>query len=131
MGNNNFLITYFINQQELFSRKVDLSALPNVPWQVRQRQLWIIIWYEPNYRYTGFRFPDNYFRSLDGIFNGTLSYRNDSLIRHHFYSENWRYVESSNVQVENAEWENYKKVAVTKKKYVLCFILTNIEFVVL
>ena len=63
-------------------------------------------------------YPDEYFRSLNGIFNGTISYRNDSFIPHQFYSDDWQYVESKDIQTENATWRKYKEAAVSKQKYV-------------
>ena len=104
-----------------------ISSLPQVPWHVRKKQLWLALWYEPNPELTQdsleippFKFhkkyPDEFFRSLNGIFNGTLSYRSDSFIQHPFYSGGLKYLESESLTIDASAWNEYKVTAVSKNK---------------
>ena len=117
-------------QQSFISRNAESSSFPKVPWQVRERQLWLVLWYEPNTKFSESYFelgelrlrkthPDNFFESLNDVFNGTISYRNDSFISHNIYSSNLRYVESNKRQIENHEWKKYKENATSKERYVI------------
>ena len=59
---------------------------------------------------------DDYVASFDGIFNGTLSYRNDSFITHNFYGEGCNFKKVSNPQFEDSEWEKTKNSAMSKPR---------------
>ena len=104
-----------------------LSSLPQVPWHVRKKQIWLALWYEPNPKLTTDyleisalkffkKYPDEFFQSLNGIFNGTLSYRSDSFIAHPFYNGGLKYIESEFLTIDDGAWKDYKKNAVSKNK---------------
>ena len=84
------------------------------------KQLWIPVWYESNliiekdYGYT-----DEYFRSLNGLFNATISYRSDSWIKNRFYSGEVYYRKSSRVIIKDDDWEKLKHTAIQKSRYVI------------
>ena len=62
------------------------------------------------------KITDDYVASFDGIFNGTLSYRNDSFITHNFYGQSCNYKKVSNTQIEGSEWEKTKDSAMSKSR---------------
>ena len=62
------------------------------------------------------KITDEYVASFDGIFNGTLSYRNDSFIAHNFYGEGCNFKKVSNAQIEDSEWEEIKDSAMSKSR---------------
>ena len=104
-----------------------ISSLPQVPWHVRKKQLWLALWYEPNPKLTQDyleistlkfykKYPDEFFRSLNGVFNGTCSYRSDSFITHPFYSGGLKYLESESPTIDDSAWKEYKLAVVSKNK---------------
>ena len=104
-----------------------MSSLPKVPWHVRKNQLWLALWYEPNPKFTKDyleistlkfhkKYPNEFFQSLNGIFNGTLSYRSDSFIPHPFYNGGLKYIESEFFTIGDSSWKEYKENAVSKNK---------------
>ena len=103
-----------------------MSGLPHLPSEIRTRQLWLVLWYEPNTKLTNAyyemggidllrKYPDNFFRSLNGVFNGTLSYRKDSFIPHRVYTH-WSYRASRDIQIDEQTWSKYQKTASAKRK---------------
>ena len=132
-----------INQkiiQHFFSRNVDVDSLPKVPWHVRNHQLWLLLWYEPNAKlrenYIELshlqlfrRYPNNFFKSLNGIFNGTISYRSDSFINTNFYSGGLQYVQSEQETSRNIgmdkiqKWFHFKEEV---SKYFNNFIIASV-----
>jgi hypothetical protein len=79
--------------------KARSSVFPKVLWNTRIKQLWIAVWYEPNqilgkYHY----YTKEYLNSLDNIFNGTITYRDDSIIKAGVYSGGCHYKKNSKIQ---------------------------------
>ena len=99
--------------------EVASDAFPQLPYNIRRKQLWLLVWYEPNALLSKyFGITDEYVASFDGIFNGTLSYRNDSFIPQNFYGGNCRYEKTNNNQMKQSDWERVEHSAISKPRYV-------------
>lgn len=63
---------------------------------------------------------EEYVSSFDGIFNGTLSYRKDSFIKHNHYGKasksECNVKKSAHIQFENDKWEDVKESAISKPR---------------
>ena len=75
-----------------------------------------------------FNYTDEYYRSLNDIFNGTISYRGDSFIRNNLYGLERRdgymcylkeiqQIYTHNAQIGDDEWGHYENSAVAKPRY--------------
>ena len=75
-----------------------------------------------------FNYTDEYYRSLNGIFNGTISYRGDSFIQNNLYALERRdcymcylkeieQINTLNAQIGDGEWRNYENSAAAKPRY--------------
>ena len=98
------------------------------------KQLWIPVWYESNliiekdYDYTS-----EYFKSLNGLFNATISYRSDSWIKNRFYStprqttfmqqsaKEVYYKKTSRIIINDEDWRKFKNAALQKDRYVILY----------
>lgn len=113
----NLVTTLYL--QEYISQKARRSVFPNVPWHIRMKQLWIATWYEPNqilqkYHY----YSRDYLRSLDNKFNGTITYRNDSLINSWIYAGGCHYKKNPDFSesVGEDEWQIFSNAAVNRSR---------------
>ena len=63
---------------------------------------------------------EEYVSSFDGIFNGTLSYRKDSFIKHNHYGKasnlECNVKKSADIQFENDKWEDIIESAKSKPR---------------
>ena len=105
--------------QEFISLKARSSIFPDVPWNTRINQLWIAVWFEPNqilgkYHY----YTKDYLKSLDNIFNGTITYREDSIIKARVYSSGCHYKRNSEIQhiTKVDEWQTFLNTARNKSR---------------
>ena len=119
----------FLLIQRQGSQEANLTLFPQVSWQTRMKQLWLVVWWESNImleRY--FSYTDKYYRSLNGLFNGTISYRGDSFIRNNLYGWERRgelmcylkerqQIYTRNAQQRYDEWNNYENSAAAKPRY--------------
>ena len=80
------------------------------------KQLWLVAWWESNLNFKRY-YSDEYFRSLNGIFNGTLSYRNDSIILNNHYGGGYQWKPIAVSDIKEDEWKAYENRAVDKPKY--------------
>ena len=62
------------------------------------------------------KITDDYVASFDGIFNGTLSYRNDSFIADNFYGQSCNFEKSSNTQSQHPYLEKIRHSAASKPR---------------
>ena len=98
--------------------QISQDAFPQVSSEVRINQLWLLVWYESNkILEVDYHITDEYVKSFNGIFNGTLSYRSDSFIHQNFYAENYQYIHTPEFQINKKYWENYVQSAVSKQRY--------------
>ena len=99
--------------------EVASDAFPQLPYNIRRKQLWLLVWYEPNALLNvDYGITDEYVASFDRIFNGTLSYRNDSFIPQNFYGGDCKYEKTYNNQIQQSDWEGIKHSAISKPRYV-------------
>ena len=106
--------------------EVASDAFPQLPYNIRRKQLWLLVWYEPNALLSVyFGITDEYVASFDGIFNGTLSYRNDSFLPQNFYGNDCKYENTYNNQIKLSKWDRIKDSAISKPRYVS--IIQNIN----
>ena len=88
------------------------------------KQLWLLVWYESNkILESDYYITDEYVKSFNGIFNGTLTYRSDSFIPHNFYGHNCQYSNTPDVQGNKQDWENYEGSAVSKQRYEVIHVM--------
>ena len=100
--------------------EVASDAFPQLPYDIRRKQLWLLVWYESNQLLSvDYGITDEYVASFDKIFNGTLSYRNDSFIPQNFYGGDCKYEKNHKNQIKQSDWERIKHSAITKPRYVL------------
>jgi len=88
------------------------------------KQLWVPVWFESNLilqKYYGYH--HEYFRSLNGIFNTTISYRGDSWINNRFYAANRTnadkeiyYKKTISPVIGDEEWNAYANKVLQKNK---------------
>ena len=96
------------------------DAFPNVTRKIRMKQLWLLVWYESNQILEfDYRITDEYVRLFNGVFNGTLSYRSDSLIPHNFYGKGCHYTKTSTSQINDENWKAYEQSVMSKPRYVI------------
>ena len=67
-----------------------------------------------------FHITEGYIQSFNGIFNGTLTYRSDSLIKHGKYSDDCYQKKVSYPRFNDEDWDRYKDLALSKPRYELC-----------
>ena len=104
--------------------EVAKDAFPQLAPEIRRNQLWLLVWYESNKmleRY--FHITEDYIQAFNGIFNGTLTYRNDSLIKHGKYSDDCYHLRVTSPQFNDEEWGRYKDIALSKPRYELCYTI--------
>ena len=93
------------------------NAFPRLPSEIRGRQLWLLVWYESNVQLKVYEhITDEYVASFDGIFNGTLSYRNDSFIANNFYGNSCNLEKSADNRFDEMEWRNINSSAISKPR---------------
>ena len=63
-----------------------------------------------------YHITDKYVESFDGIFNGTLSYRDDSFIKDDFYSQSCNFKTISNTQSQRLYLEKIRNLAASKPR---------------
>ena len=63
-----------------------------------------------------YRITDEYVASFDGLFNGTLSYRDDSFIKDNFYSQSCNFKTISNTQTQSPYLEKIRNSAASKPR---------------
>ena len=88
------------------------------------KQLWVPVWYESNLILEkDYDYHQEYFRSLNGIFNTTISYRGDSWIENRFYAADRTnsdkeiyYKKIMSTVISDAEWNAYKQEVSQKNK---------------
>jgi hypothetical protein len=91
---------------------------------VRMNQLWLLVWYESNkILESDYYITDEYVKSFNGIFNGTLTYRSDSFIPHNFYANNCQYSNTPDFQGNKNDWESYELSAVSKQRYGIIHVM--------
>ena len=100
------------------SQEASPYGFPHLQARIRMKQLWLLVWFESNKILEhDYSFTNDYIRSLNGIFNGTLTYRNDSFVKNNFYGNNCRYIKTRNAQVTSKEWKEYSKAVMSKPRY--------------
>ena len=103
--------------KRFFSQEASQYAFPQLPFHTRMKQLWLVVWFESNkileqdYGYT-----DDYFRSLNGKFNGSISYRSDSFVPNHFYAHECQYIQTTNPGVTVEKWREYEQSVLSKRR---------------
>ena len=86
--------------------------------------MWILVWFESNLILEkDYGYSKEYFASLNGLFNATISYRNDSWIKNRFYAANRKqrdleiyYKKSPNVLIADEQWKSYELRVAQKTK---------------
>ena len=109
----------FFSFKEYISLKVRSNVFPEVPWQIRSKQLWIAVWYEPNQTLEKYHYyTKEYLRSLDNVFNRTISYRNDSFVEPLAYNKGCRYKKNLwlDNSVDDVKWTVFSNTAVSKSR---------------
>ena len=99
------------------NNRVYKKDLPQVPLHIRMKQVWILVWFESNqYLQIKHHFNRNFLNSLSGIFNTTITYRNDSWTSNHFYSGGFIFEKNSKSIYPDDEWQNYEEQVFQKNK---------------
>ena len=81
------------------------------------KQLWIVVWFESNQMLEqDYGYTDDYFRSLNRIFNGSVSYRSDSFVPNHFYADECQYIHTNNPQFTTEQWREYEQSVLSKPR---------------
>ena len=96
---------------------------PDITNTLRRNQMWIAVWFESKIAVESHRYT--YFEEghLDGKFNGTISYRSDSLFDAGFYFH-YNFVKSSKVLIEDTRWSSVVSKAKLKDPKV-AWIVSN------
>ena len=83
---------------------------------IRRNQLWLLYWLESNQMLDHYRhFTPEFIRQFNGVFNGTLSYRSDSILKTD-YSSGCNYVRTTDEQNSKLDWKKYQKSAISKPR---------------
>ena len=79
-------------------------------------QLWLLVWFESN-KMLEFKhsITIDYMRSLNGIFNETITYRSDSFVPDTFYGSNCHYI-PTRTQDNLKNWKEYEKAVIAKPR---------------
>ena len=109
----------FIVTQSYFSSSASPAAFPSsVPWDKRSKQLWIAMWYESNWTLERrFSFSHEFFQSLNGKFNTSITYRADSFIKTPTYALGYHYEKKTtnhDSRGNDANWRRFENGAVKK-----------------
>ena len=99
------------------TKRIDKRDLPNVPLGVRMKQRWVLVWFESNQILElDNHFNSNYLSSLSGLFDATISYRNDSWVSNHFYSRGVHFKKSLESVIKEDSWKKYEQKVRQKNK---------------
>ena len=115
----------FANRENPNKLEIAQDAFPQVSAKVRMNQVWLLVWYESTQILeSDYYITDEYVKSFNGIFNGTLTYRNDSFIPHYFYAHNCKYSNTpDDVQGNKNDWETYESSAASKQRYEIFYAM--------
>ena len=81
------------------------------------KQRWILVWFESNQILElDYNFNSKYLNSLSGLFDATITYRNDSWVSNHFYSRGVHFEKSLEPVIKEDSWEKYEQKVRYKNK---------------